>query len=112
MVDYDSKWQAYSKNCAVSLLDKFAGVRVLQSNISIYPNPASTHITIDYDNFNAMSSYTLVIANSIGQTVFTAPINQQTSYIDISKWTGNGIYYVQLIDTRNNTIEKRKIVIQ
>ena len=82
------------------------------SSISIYPNPASTHLTIDYDNFNAMSSYTLVIANSIGQTVFTAPINQQTSYIDISKWTGNGIYYVQLIDTRNNTIEKRKIVIQ
>jgi hypothetical protein len=46
MVDYDSKWQAYSKNCAVSLLDKFAGVRVLQSNMSIYPNPARSEATV------------------------------------------------------------------
>jgi len=46
-----------------------------------------------------------------GQTVFTTFINQQNSYIDLSTWTGNGIYYVQLIDTQNNTIENRKIVI-
>ena len=52
------------------------------------------------------------IVNAIGQTVFTTPINQQTSYIDLSTWTGNGIYYVQLLDIQNNTIENRKIVIQ
>jgi photosystem II stability/assembly factor-like uncharacterized protein len=80
--------------------------------LSMYPNPASTHITIDYSNFNAMSGYTLTIVNSIGQTVFTTPINQQTSYIDLSTLTGNGIYFVQLIDPQNNTIENRKIVIQ
>jgi hypothetical protein len=59
-----------------------------------------------------MSGYTLTIVNAIGQTVFTTPINQQTSYIDLSTWTGNGIYFVQLIDPQNNTIENRKIVIQ
>jgi hypothetical protein len=82
------------------------------NTLKVFPNPASTHITIDYGNFNAMSGYTLTIVNSIGQTVFTTPINQQTSYIDLSTWTGSGIYYVQLIDTQNNTIENRKIVIQ
>jgi len=82
------------------------------NTLKVYPNPASTHITIDYGNFNAMSGYTLTIVNSIGQTVFTTPINQQTSYIDLSTWTGNGIYFVQLIDPQNNTIENRKIVIQ
>ena len=78
----------------------------------VFPNPASTHITIDYGNFNAMSGYTLKIVNSVGQTVFTTPINLQTSYIDLSTWTGNGIYFVQLIDPQNNTSENRKIVIQ
>jgi hypothetical protein len=78
----------------------------------VYPNPASTNITIDYGNFNAMSGYTLKIVNSVGQIVFTTPINQQTSYIDLSTWTGNGIYLVQIIDPQNNTIENRKIVIQ
>ena len=82
------------------------------NTLKVYPNPASTHITIDYGNFNAMSGYTLTIVNSIGQTVFTTPINQQTSYIDLSTWTGIGIYFVQLIDPQNNTIENRKIVIQ
>jgi hypothetical protein len=82
------------------------------NTLKVFPNPASTHITIDYGNFNAMSGYTLTIVNSIGQTVFTTPINQQTSYIDLSTWTGNGIYFVQLIDPQNNTIVNRKIVIQ
>jgi N-acetylneuraminic acid mutarotase len=82
------------------------------NTVKVFPNPANTHITIDYGNFNTMSGYTLTIVNSVGQTVFTTPINQQTSYIDLSTWTGNGIYFVQLIDPQNNTIENRKIVIQ
>jgi hypothetical protein len=82
------------------------------NTLKVFPNPANTHITIDYGNFNTMSGYTLNIVSAVGQTVFTTPINQQISYIDLSTWTGNGIYFVQLIDPQNNTIENRKIVIQ
>ena len=82
------------------------------NTIKVFPNPASTHITIDYGNFASMSGYTLKITNNLGQVVFTSPINQQSSYIDLSTWSGNGIYFVQIIDTQNNTIENRKIVIQ
>lgn len=82
------------------------------NTLKIYPNPTSTHITINYGNFIDMNGYLLKIVNNIGQTIFTTPINMQTSYIDLSTWTGNGIYFVQLIDPQNNTIENRKIVIQ
>jgi hypothetical protein len=82
------------------------------NTLKVFPNPANTHINIDYGNFNSMSGYTLKIVNSVGQTVFTTPINQQTSYINLSTWTGSGIYYIQLINPQNNTIENRKIVIQ
>ncbi len=82
------------------------------NTLKVFPNPANTYITIDYGNFNAMSGYTLKITNNLGQVVFTTPINQQSSYIDLSTWSGNGIYFVQIIDTQNNTIENRKIVLQ
>jgi hypothetical protein len=82
------------------------------NTLKVYPNPANTHITIDFGNFITMTGYTVKIVNSTGQTVFTTSINQQTSYIDLSTWTGYGIYYVQLIDPQNSTIENRKIVIQ
>lgn len=85
---------------------------IIQNTLKVFPNPATTHITIDYGNFNAMSGYTITIVNSSGQTVFTTSINQQTSYIDLSTWTGNGIYFVQLIDPQNNTIDIKKIVLQ
>jgi hypothetical protein len=80
--------------------------------IKVFPNPANSHITIDFGNFESMNGYTLTITNSIGQTVYTTPINEQSSYIDLSTWSGNGIYFVQIIDILNNTIENRKIVLQ
>jgi hypothetical protein len=53
------------------------------NTIKVFPNPANNHITIDFGNFASMNGYTLKITNSIGQTVFTTPINQQSSYIDL-----------------------------
>lgn len=82
------------------------------NTIKVFPNPAYDHLTINYGNFASMSGYALKITNQLGQVVFTTPINQQSSYIDLTTWTGNGIYFLQLIDPQNNTIENRKIVIQ
>jgi hypothetical protein len=82
------------------------------NTIKLFPNPANNHITIDYGNFASMNGYTLKITNSIGQIVFTTSINQQSNYLDLTTWGGDGIYFVQIIDTQNNTIENRKIVLQ
>ncbi len=82
------------------------------NTIKVFPNPANSHITIDFGNFASMNGYILNITNSIGQIVYTTSINQQSSYVDLSTWGGNGIYLVQIIDAQNNTIENRKIVLQ
>jgi hypothetical protein len=82
------------------------------NTIKVFPNPASSHITIDYGNFTTMNGYVLTITNALSQVVFTTPINQQSSYIDLSTWTGNGIYFLKIVDNLNNTIENRKIVLQ
>ena len=83
-----------------------------QNTIKIFPNPTSDHITINYGNFAALNGYQLKIINSLGQQMFQTAINQQSSYINLSNWTGNGIYFVQIIDPQGNIIDIRKIVLQ
>lgn len=82
------------------------------NTIRIFPNPASTHITINYGNFALMSGYQLRITNSLGQQMFQSNINQQSDYLDLSSWTGNGIYFVHIIDPAGNTVDIKKIVLQ
>ena len=83
-----------------------------ENTILIYPNPASDHITIDNGNFAAMAGYTIKIENNAGQQVFQSAINQAQFYVYLSTWTGNGLYFVHLIDPQNNTVTVRKIVLQ
>jgi hypothetical protein len=83
-----------------------------QNTILIYPNPTSDHITIDNGNYAAMAGYELRIENNAGQQVFQSAINQAQFYLDLSTWTGNGLYFVHLIDPSGATVTVRKIVLQ
>jgi hypothetical protein len=82
------------------------------NTITVYPNPANTNITIDFGNFTIMNGFTVKINNSLGQQVYTAPINQQSSNIDLTTLSGAGIYYLSVIDTLGNTLAIRKILLQ
>lgn len=84
-----------------------------QNTIKVYPNPTNDQITIDFgSNYTTMNGYTLKITNSLSQVVYTTPINTQQTTVSLSTWTGNGIYFVHLIDAQSNTIDIRKIVLQ
>ena len=82
------------------------------NTIKVYPNPANSHITIDYGNFATLNGYQLKIENSLGQQLFQTNINQQTDYLSLNNWGGNGLYFVHIIDAQGNTIDIRKIVLQ
>jgi hypothetical protein len=82
------------------------------NSIKIFPNPANDHITINFGNYSSMSGYTLKIANSLGTQVYTTPINQQSSYIDLNNFGGMGTYFVTLIDSQSNIVVIRKIILQ
>jgi len=83
-----------------------------QNSFKIYPNPTNDHITIDNGNIANLTGYELKITNSLSQQVFQSSTTQQQFYIDLSSWTGNGIYFVHIIDGQGNTIDIKKIVLQ
>lgn len=86
---------------------------IYQNSVKIYPNPTSDHITIDFgSNYETMNGYTLKITNSLSQVVLISSVNQQQTTVDLSTWTGKGVYFVHLIDAQSNTIDIRKIVLQ
>ena len=82
------------------------------NTIKIYPNPAKDHITINNGNFATMPNYTIRIDNALGQQVFLSAINQQSFYVDLSSWSGDGVYFVYLKDAQGTIKEIRKIVLQ
>ena len=82
------------------------------NTIKVFPNPTNDHITIDYGNFSVMNLYQLKIENSLGQQVFQTNITQQSDYLNLTSWGGNGLYFVHIIDPQGNTIDIRKILLQ
>jgi hypothetical protein len=82
------------------------------NTMKIYPNPASTHIFIDYGDYPTMAGYNMTIVNASGQPVFIHPIAQQLVSINLSGWTGPGLYLVYVFDETGNIISTKKIIIQ
>lgn len=83
-----------------------------ENTIRIWPNPTYDHITIDAGDLNVMNGYSIRIVNALGQQMFQSAITQQQFYLNLSTWTGSGIYYVNIINAQGVTIDTRKIVLQ
>jgi len=79
-------------------------ISVGKEMLSIIPNPASTHITV-----NASGDQSVKVFNAIGQVIFQGSFNGQME-IDMSPFQ-NGVYYVECID-QNDKKQIQKILKQ
>ena len=84
------------------------------NNITIYPNPASTQININFNNITDLTGGTIKIINSLGQQVATTPITLTgtSTSMALSSWGGNGIYFVQIINAHGQIVDLKKIILQ
>ena len=64
-----------------------------KNEISIYPNPATTSLTIR--QISPSVNQQLFIRNLLGEEIYHQPINNSQTTIDISKWS-NGVYFYQI----------------
>ncbi len=96
------------------VIDTLNGIqqRDYNNTIKVFPNPTSGQITIDNGNYLALTGYHLKIFNSLNQEIFESAINQKQFVINLSSKIGDGIYYVNILDARNRTVDIRKIVVQ
>lgn len=82
------------------------------NRIIVYPNPASSHMYIDFGNHTLMQNYTCQILNALGQPVFFTPVDQKLYYLDLSTWSGKGTYFIRIINDFGQTVETKKIILQ
>ena len=85
---------------------------IYQSTVTIYPNPANDHITIDCGTLTNVIGYHIEIVNTLGQVVFNQPMNTQQYYVALNTWSGTGIYFVKIYDASNNLLNTKKIILQ
>jgi hypothetical protein len=82
------------------------------SSVSIYPNPANDQITIDCGNLANVQGWSIKITNMLGQEVFNQPMNTQQYVVPLNTWTGQGMYFVKIINAQNEVVNIKKIILQ
>lgn len=116
---YDTIFTTISDTILTTVMDTLL-IDVVLSNttdpasnlIRVYPNPTLSHLVIDAGQYTLMNGYTLTITSGSGATIWTEPISQPLYTLDMSAWSGKGLYYITLTDPQGNIVTTRKIVLQ
>lgn len=84
------------------------------NNITIFPNPASSQININFNNITNLNGGILKIINSLGQEVATTPITTSgtQSTMQLATWGGTGMYFVQILNPQGQIVDIKKILLQ
>jgi hypothetical protein len=82
------------------------------NTVTVFPNPASDHITIDYGNFALMAGYNTIITDAAGATVYSSAVSSQQVEIDINAWGATGVYYMSVYDANGELVAVRHIVLE
>ena len=59
-----------------------------------------------------MIGYQLKIINQLGEIVFETNVEEPLYEVNLSTWSGMGLYYIQVINSSGSIIDIRKIVLQ
>ena len=86
----------------------FVENRIIDSGLSLFPNPAYNFINVKGDNLSATDSY-IKLYNSLGQLVFISNQIENNSTIDVSS-IPSGVYNAHLIG--KDHITEQSIIIQ
>ncbi len=85
LTDIFNWWQSLRSSCLLN-------VGVLENTLSLYPNPASEVLTIEWDGSGAING---VITDAMGRTILTITPFTGSSKISIANFS-QGVYFVSL----------------
>ena len=78
--------------------------------IKVYPNPTKSTLNISVSK--PTNNYTVQIANSQGQVVYNGGLTNSNTQINLSSLGVNGLYFIRIVDSGNNIVDVRKIVLE
>jgi hypothetical protein len=84
----------------------------VDSHILIYPNPATEYLYVNIGDFSEMPDYSVKIISQIGKTVFETEVTQPLYEINVSSWSGSGLYILQVFDKNKVIKAVKKIIVQ
>lgn len=61
----------------------------------VHPNPASTHINIEIDDYSLTANYSIQIVSLLGQEVFNQTFKATNINIDINDLS-SGVYFIYI----------------
>ena len=82
------------------------------NTLKVYPNPARDFLYINTGDYARMNGYRLKIMNQLGAVVFETNVEDPLYQVNLSTWSGKGLYFIQLIDSGDMIIDIRKIILQ
>ncbi len=82
----------------------------LNSQITIYPNPANDKVSISIDDFNNFNEYRFKLISIDGKEVKSVEITHSKTEISLSDLS-NGIYFVE-IGVKESTLRKKLIIVR
>ena len=82
------------------------------NTLKVYPNPARDFLYINTGDYARMNGYKLKIINQLGSVVFETNVEDPLYQVNLSTWSGKGLYFIQLIDSGEMIIDIRKIILQ
>ena len=111
---YHRKGIFYFDDFKVWTLSSNVGVSENNSAVfmSVYPNPANTFATLNY-SISAGEKYELKVLNTIGQTIFSSPLNPSMKSTSINlKDLDQGLYFCQITTANSILATKRMSIIK
>ena len=82
------------------------------TQFKIFPNPVHSEINISFESSTVSTGYEINILNILGLTIFNTFTKQQQLQINVNDFGGKGIYFIRIIDSFDNVITTKKIILQ
>jgi hypothetical protein len=104
VVIHDANQCTTQSTACVDFLTGLAGFSLSGSEVSIYPNPAETSVTIEYKG----QTFDCLVYNSLGQLVLSkVQVNSSTSLN--TEEMAKGIYFVEF-HTKGQVLKKKLVL--
>ncbi len=81
------------------------------ADLSVYPNPARDRLIVCTGEYVLQAGYRLRITNQLGTSVFETRVTEPQLEIDLSAWSGFGLFFVQVTGPGGAVLASRKVVL-